>query len=249
MKDAYYFPHFSNARNDRKIKRVIKTLGVEGYGIYFMLLEVLRDQGEFKYPLSDVDLLADEFNTSEAKVNAVIKSFDLFNIDEDQMFFSVNLIKYLEPMFKMREQRIEAGKASGRARSLKAKTNDRSTTVQRAMNENEQSKGKESKEKESKLNESIGKQINAPASDFINLPIADTDPELIQFFTDYGSTAQEASSFYNHYHSQGWLKSNGIPVTNWQSIARKWIDRERFGTQPYKSKPKSIGEIMSGYNL
>ena len=245
MKDAYYFPHFSNARHDRKVKRVIKTLGVEGYGIYFMLLEVLRDQGEFKYPLSDVDLLADEFNTSEAKVNAVIKNFDLFNIDEDQRFFSVNLIKYLEPMFKMREQRIEAGKASGKARSLKAKMNDRSTNVQRVLNENEQSKVKESKINESRVNESI----NAHAHDYLALPKADNDPELIQFFTDAGGNAQQASMFFNHYHSQNWVKSNGMAVTNWKAMARKWIDRDNFGGSPYKSKPKSIGEIMSGYNL
>ena len=40
-KDAFYFPHFSNARTDRKLRRVRKDLGLEGYGIYFMLLEVM----------------------------------------------------------------------------------------------------------------------------------------------------------------------------------------------------------------
>jgi hypothetical protein len=165
MKDAFYFPHYSNARNDRKLKRVIKSLGVEGYGIYFMLLEVLRDQTEFRYPMADIDLLADEFGTSEAKVAAVIRNFDLFNIDDEQSFFSINLIKYLEPMFKMRDQRSIAGKASGEARRAKLlgankevqeatfeEMNDRSTTVQRMMNENEQSKEEESKVKESKGN-------------------------------------------------------------------------------------------------
>ena len=161
MKDAYYFPHYCNARNDRKIRRVIKSLGVEGYGIYFMLLEVLRDQTEYRYPIEDVDLLAEEFGTSEAKVIAVIKNFGLFDIDEDEMFFSLNLIKYLEPMFKMRDQRSIAGKASAEARRAKMlegnkkeipskldTVNDRSTTVQRVFNENEQSRV--SKEKDSK---------------------------------------------------------------------------------------------------
>jgi hypothetical protein len=161
MKDAYYFPHYCNARNDRKIRRVMKSLGVEGYGIYFMLLEVLRDQTEYRYPMEDVDLLAEEFGTSEAKVIAVIKNFGLFDIDEDEMFFSLNLIKYLEPMFKMREQRSIAGKASAEARRAKmlegnkkeipAKfefINESSTVVERMLNENEQSRV--SKEKERK---------------------------------------------------------------------------------------------------
>ena len=54
-KDAYYFPHFSNARHDRKIKRLRKELGAEGYGIYFMILEILREQTGFKYPLEDIN--------------------------------------------------------------------------------------------------------------------------------------------------------------------------------------------------
>lgn len=164
MKDAFYFPHYSNARNDRKLRRVIKSLGVEGYGIYFMLLEVLRDQTEFRYPMSDIDLLADEFNTSDVKVRSVIMDYDLFNVDQDKMFFSINLIRYLEPMFRMRDQRSIAGKASGEARRAKLlgankevqeatfeEMNDRSTTVQRMMNENEQSKEEEKKANKKKV--------------------------------------------------------------------------------------------------
>jgi hypothetical protein len=96
-KDAYYFPHFSNARHDRKLKRVRKELGVEGYGIYFMLLEVLRDQEEFKYPIEDLDLLADEFGTSEQKVRTVICNYQLFQVDERENFFSLKFVKYLQP--------------------------------------------------------------------------------------------------------------------------------------------------------
>ncbi len=64
MKDAFYFPHFCNARHDRKLKRVRKELGLEGYGIFFMLLETLREQADYRYPIEDLDLLADEFGTS-----------------------------------------------------------------------------------------------------------------------------------------------------------------------------------------
>jgi len=143
QKEAFYFPHFSNARHDRKIRRLRKELGIEGYGIYFMLLETLRDQHDFMYPLADCDLLAEEFGTSDAKIKTVICNYELFDFEEDGKFFSPKMLVYLEPYFKMREQRIQAGKASAAKRVL----NDRSTTVQ-------QSKVKESKEKESKVNKS-----------------------------------------------------------------------------------------------
>jgi DnaD/phage-associated family protein len=104
LKDAYYFPHFYNARHDRKIKRIRKDLGIEGYGIFFMLLEVLREQTDLKYPFADVDLLSEEFGTSTAKIEAVIKLYDLFAIDEKQMFFSTNLMVYLEPYLQKSEK-------------------------------------------------------------------------------------------------------------------------------------------------
>jgi len=132
-KDAYYFPHFCNARGDRKIKRLTKDLGVEGYGLYFMLLEVLREQEGFRFPLADVDLLADEFRTSEAKLKTVLSNYSLFEIDEKQMFFSPKFDEYMEPYLKMKNQRIEAAKKSVEARRKKIEIAQ--TTVERPLND------------------------------------------------------------------------------------------------------------------
>lgn len=103
-KDAYYFPHFCNARRDRKIQRLRKELGLEGYGIFFMLLETLREQADFKYPCEDFDILADEFGTSEQKVRTVICNYGLFEVDENEMFFSPKFIFYLSPYLESKEQ-------------------------------------------------------------------------------------------------------------------------------------------------
>lgn len=103
-KDAYYFPHFSNARHDRKLRRVVKDLGVEGYGIFFMVLEVLREQTDFRFPIQDIDLLADEFNVSEAKLKAVVFNYDLFSITEDNQFISTKMVFYLQPYLEKTER-------------------------------------------------------------------------------------------------------------------------------------------------
>jgi hypothetical protein len=168
QKEAFYFPHFSNARHDRKIRRLRKELGIEGYGIYFMLLETLRDQHDFMYPLADCDLLAEEFGTSDAKIKTVICNYELFDFEEDGKFFSPKMLVYLEPYFKMREQRIQAGKASAAKRML----NDRSTTVQ------------QSKVKESKVNESKVKESKVEFSEMLSPHIAlfADNEEVIKFF-------------------------------------------------------------------
>ena len=109
MKDAYYFPHFCNARNDRKIKRIRKELGIEGYGIYFMILETLREQPGFKFPIEDMDLLADEFGTSEQKLRTVVCNYKLFNVDEEENFFSLKFIEYLKPYLETKQRKKIGG--------------------------------------------------------------------------------------------------------------------------------------------
>lgn len=226
MKDAFYFPHYSNLRNDRKIRRVRRDLGIEGYGIYLMLIEVLRDQEGYKYPLGDIDLLADDFNTSDAKIEVVIKNYELFNVDLDNQFFSIDLNKSMEPLQRMREQRKIAAAKSVEARRKIAMVESGISNDQR---------GKESKT-----------PIEAKQDGTHNFPLSNSDKDLIQYFTDYGSTPEVAAAFYDHYNGQGWIKSNGIPITHWQSVARDWINRGLF-IKPAMQKNKDIGNIMKGY--
>ena len=85
-KDAFYFPHFSNARSDRKIKRLKKELGLVGYAIYVQLLEILRDEQYYSYPLEDIDLLTDEIGCTEDELNNVIHNFKLFEVENDHFY-------------------------------------------------------------------------------------------------------------------------------------------------------------------
>ena len=177
-KEAFYFPHFCNARHDRKIRRLRKELGTEGYGIYFMLLETLREQQDLMYPLEDLDLLAEEFNVSEAKVRVAICNYGLFEIDEEQKFFSPKMLVYLEPYFKMKEQRKMAGQKS----ADKRKSIEISTTVQQPFNDRstKESKVKESKEKESKVNEI---KVEYSLVEMLSPYIADLGIEYTNFYS------------------------------------------------------------------
>lgn len=50
-KEAYYFSHDTNARNDPKILALRDNWGVEGYGIYWVLIEMLRESNDYKLPI------------------------------------------------------------------------------------------------------------------------------------------------------------------------------------------------------
>lgn len=109
-KDAYYFPHDSNAKDDPKCMLLIDQLGLEGYGIFWMLIETLRDQPDFSYPLSHTSILAKRYNTSKEKIETVIYSFNLFSINNDIFFYSESLINRMGEIANKKLKQSEGGK-------------------------------------------------------------------------------------------------------------------------------------------
>ena len=227
-KEAFYFPHFCNARHDRKIRRLRKELGTEGYGIYFMLLETLREQQDLMYPLEDLDLLAEEFQVSEAKVRVCVCNYQLFEIDEDQKFFSPKMLVYLEPYFKMKEQRKSAGLKSAAKRLL----NDSSTGVQRPFNDRST---KESKEKESKVNEIKEKESKVSFSEMLS-------PYALELNSEY-------DNFYSY-----WTEKNSKGKERWESekffdISRRiktWLSRSSDFNKSKQNSEPALGKMTKG---
>lgn len=141
MKDSYYFSHDSNAKDDPKCIMLIEQLGLEGYGIYWILIETLRDQSNYSYPLNLLPALARRFNTTHEKIKAVVHSYNLFEITGDDFFYSNSLLERMELYDNKRDMQ--------RQRVLKRYY---PTTVEPQYNDGIQSKVKESKVKESKVN-------------------------------------------------------------------------------------------------
>lgn len=130
VKNAYYFPHDSNAKDDPKCVLLIEQLGLEGYGIYWILIETLRDQPDYRYPLVLIPALARKYNTTTEKVKTVINGYGLFTVDNDN-FFSESLIRRMEPFDHKREMARIAGKRSAQVRLL----NIGSTSVEQPLND------------------------------------------------------------------------------------------------------------------
>lgn len=228
-KDAYYFPHFSNARTDRKLRRVRKELGIEGYGIYYMILEVLREQEDFSYPLSDVDLLADDFGTSEQKIQTVISKYGLFKLTEDDCFFSEKLIEYLKPYLER----------SKRARKAALK---RWESVNNANALPEHSVSNASKVKESKVKKIKEKDSKV---DYLQPPLDHFPNE--KTFVEYGIMAlrYKESFLKDIYNSKlgtaqdgYFVNGTGNKITNWQH----WMKSLKQANDNYKDEIK--GDIF-----
>jgi hypothetical protein len=232
MKDAYYFPHDSNAKDDPKIINMIEQHGPEAYGIYWILIETLRDQPEFRAPVNILPGLARRYNTTFDKMKSVVITYGLFEVSDDEYFFSLSLNRRMDAINEKRKKLSEAGRKGNLKR-----WNDKELIATLSPGDRHPiaSKGKESKEKEIKENKKIVNESSYAR------PHASNDPELIDFFINNGSTASEASNYYNYYHSQGWLKSNHMPVSDWRSVAYSWIQRSLHDP---RYKPKAEKKII-----
>lgn len=87
FKDEFWFSHASDAKDDPKCMLLIEQLGLEGYGIFWILVEVLRQQKDYKYPISLLSPLSRKYNTTLAKMEVVVKDYSLFEIDDKSFFF------------------------------------------------------------------------------------------------------------------------------------------------------------------
>ena len=103
-KDAFYFPHDSNAKDDPKIVLLVEQMGLEGYGAFWVLVEILRDQPEFKYPLALIPAIARRYNTTTEKLKAVVTKYGLFQVQDEEFFFSPSLNNRMLPLLEKKEQ-------------------------------------------------------------------------------------------------------------------------------------------------
>lgn len=97
--NTYYFSHDYNAANDTKILFLRHQLGMEGYGIYWYLIEQLANAGG-KLPLELIPVLAMQMHCTDVKVNGVLMNFDLFTIESGE-FWSDRLQEHLELRLKL----------------------------------------------------------------------------------------------------------------------------------------------------
>lgn len=102
-KKTFYFSHDYNARNDEKIKELIFEHGMEGYGIYWSIIEELYLNANvlnLKY-----ERIAFELRSDLNRIKSIINDYDLF-VFSGENFGSLSVEKRLE------EREVKSKKAT-----------------------------------------------------------------------------------------------------------------------------------------
>ena len=147
-KEAYYFSHDANARNDEKVLMLRAEHGLEGYGIFWILIEMMFESSDTCLCHSKIKGIAVSCNIDitvlESVINTCIEE-KLFDSD-GEVFYSDSLIKRKAKYLDIKTKKSEAGK-KGMAKRWE---NHNSVITDGNSVITKDNKGKESKGKESK---------------------------------------------------------------------------------------------------
>ncbi|MBQ7280582.1 MAG: DUF4373 domain-containing protein [Bacteroidales bacterium] len=105
-----YFSHDCNARSDEKLLAVRMRHKAEGYGVFFMLVEMMAEEPSHTL-LKDYNLIAFELRVGSDIVRSIVEDFGLFQFTEDgERFYSESLIERMAGIDDLRQKRSDAAK-------------------------------------------------------------------------------------------------------------------------------------------
>lgn len=199
-KDTFYFSHDYNARTDDKIKHLLRKFGMNGYGIYWAIIEDLYNNANELQ--THYDSIAYDLRVEESMVKSIINDFDLFQIDNG-FFGSLSVERRLnernEKSKKARESALYRWRNNANAHKIDANALQPESDSN-AINE---IKEKERIENENKKNKILKQREEAVAYALIRkkqfydslIPFLNKYPkEMLKAFYDYWSEMNKSKT-------------------------------------------------------
>jgi hypothetical protein len=187
--ETFYFSHDYNARNDEKIRKLLKRHGMAGYGIYWAIVEDLYNNGNSLE--ADFESIAYDMRAEYDIVKSVIRDFGLF-VFENGSFGSLSIERRLEERSRLSEKaRQKALKRWNKAKcdapedikeDATALKND-ATALKNDATASKIDAGKEIKERKERkeINPEPEKSVSGGKKDFIDLVVT----EFTKVFPEY----------------------------------------------------------------
>jgi len=247
IKDAYYFSHDSNARNDERVLSLRMKHGWSGYGLFWAIIEKMRESSDYQC-IKDYNIIAFDLRVDTATIKSIVEDFGLFVFTEDgKYFYSIRLkISMGVVAEKSEKARLKVNKRWEKEREKK----EIDTTVLPQYYDSNTSKVKESKVNEKR--EERGKKqpdISPPDLSNSNLYRKPKIPSLedVQMcFTQNGGTKEMADKFFEVNQSTGWFYKSS-PITNFRNMVpgyiRAWTENEsKRPPPPIRKESKTMTE-------
>lgn len=118
-KDAYWFSHDSNSRNDVKLVKLRRLHGLEGIGLFWCVVEMLREAKDYELSIESIDDIAYELRTDTSVFESMFQC-GLFE-KKGEIFYSQSLKHRMVEHDRLKEKRRVAGAKGGKAKASNAK--------------------------------------------------------------------------------------------------------------------------------
>lgn len=228
--NASWFSHDSNARNSKKLIRLRQSNGAAGYGVYWMLVERLREEQDYTSD-RDYDMLAFDLHVDTELIRSVIEDFGLFEVSEDGKFFHA---PGLDERMELKDMRSAAGK-KGAANRWGKNPDEMAQNGKNMANDDfangiKEKKSKDKKKKEEKR-DSSSSSYNPPSSSFAPSEVdEEKEKERILsefFFKNWAAPNKELERFlaFNNTGGRCWSKMTDVEkqsaLTLWRQEPEK----------------------------
>lgn len=252
-KDVFWFKHDTNFGREVIMRKMAFIYGHWGKGIYWDVIEMLREQSGYKLEKDEQSLrmLCDLIGCKdEVKFlnwfNDCIK-IGLLKCDETH-FFCEKLTHDMVVWDNKRNAGKQGGMASVQAKvkqTLKQRSSKHSSTTSSKSQAIIEENRIEDKRTEEKIIKEKKNKIFIPP----------TKEEVIAYFEECGYRKEVGERAFNYYSSAGWKDSSGKPVKNWkQKMQGVWFKEEHKSiakpTQsPYKGRvPEELRDPNANYD-
>lgn len=122
IKETYYFSHDSNAITDTKILNMRADYGLEGYGLYWVILEMMRNEKTYMLDLNKntyraVKTLSATNIDVEKYIHDCINDYRLF-VAKDNKFYSESFLNRMTEYENKKLKNKQNGQLGGRPKKL-----------------------------------------------------------------------------------------------------------------------------------
>jgi hypothetical protein len=202
-KDAYWFRHDSNARNDQKMVMLRAKHGISGYGAYFMLIEILRESEGYKILANQMLEPSLAFATgcqADFIKTWLADCLEYGLLTTDGVYiWSESLLRRLESYEGISRLRSEAGRLGGLAKAGKCQANAKHLV-------SEENRVEESRVEKK---ERTDRRFAPPALDEVKAYCLERKNSV------------DPSKWLSFYEANGW-KVGRNPMKDWKASIRYW---------------------------
>ena len=229
-----FFKHYTNMRNDVKIKRVIKRYGLKGYGLYNAIIESIAESLCSERPLPTLEEtaqdIAEQYNDDTAAINDIMSYMlkqGLFELDEiTGRIICHKLYRFID-------------KSQTRSPEIRQMIENYKQNTIKSIECHRQIKTVSDKSDRVEVEESrveVEVEVEVEKKARFTPPTA---AEVQAYLDEIGNHTINRDSFIDYYESKGWMIGKN-KMKDWKAAVRTWVRRENNNP-----KKQSLNTVQS----